>query len=184
MTDCPNQNNAEFDENFPENSQTENKIETVSALCSYGMRPHVMTGFLRQLLIGHFSSPENIEDFRVRKQLENIGIWRPADNPVNNSLNPTGILIESITRWAPSTADSRPAILIRRNSWRWSTRVIGDKVETNNYTGDTEYVGFWDGSHTLFCFSQNGAEAEFLSMEVVRFLTLFSPLIRAQMSLF
>jgi hypothetical protein len=184
MTDCPDNSNDEFDASFPENSSTENKINKVSALCSYGMRPHVMTGFLRQLLIGHFSDPQNIEEPRIRRQVETIGAWRPESTDTGSSLNPSGILIESITRWAPNNADKRPAILIRRNSWRWSSRVIGDKLSENVYTGETEYSGFWEGSHTLFCLAPNGAEAEFLSTEVVKFLTLFSPLIRQQMDFF
>lgn len=180
MPDCPNTENDEFADNFPVGTESENRVDKVSSLCSYGMRPHVMTGFLRQLLIGHFSDPQNIEDGRVRKHLENSGVWRPSEN----SLTPSGILIESITRWLPSIADTRPGILIKRNGWRWSSRVIGDKVVENLYTGETGYFGFWEGSHTLFCLAQNGAEAEFISTEVVKFLILFSPVIREQMDLF
>jgi hypothetical protein len=42
----------------------------------------------------------------------------------------------------------------------------------------------WDGSHTLFCLAQNGAETEFMATEVIKFLMQFSPLIREQMDLF
>jgi hypothetical protein len=139
-----------------------------------------MTGFLRQLLMGHFADPQNIEEPRIRQLLEAVGGWQPEDN----GASPTGILIESITRWAPNTADKRPAILIKRNQWQWSSRVIGDKNVENLYTGETSYSGFWEGSHTLFCLSQYGAEAEFLSTEVVKFLILFSPMIRQQMDFF
>ena len=45
------------------------------------------------------------------------------------------------------------------------------------------YSGFWEGSHTLFCLTQNGAETEFLATEVVKFLITFSPMIREQMDL-
>lgn len=180
MTDCPNTNDDHLEGEFPDGSATENRVEKVSSLCSYGMRPHVMTGFLRQLLIGHFSDPNNIEDPRVRRQIKTIGGWKPTDS----GLNPSGILIESITRWAPNTADKRPAVLIKRNGWKWSSRLIGDKTEINYYTGETSYSGFWEGSHTLFCLAQNGAETEFLATEVVKFLILFSPLIKEQMNFF
>jgi len=182
MTDCPNpeQDNSEFDDQFPPGTGPENKIEKVSALCSYGMRPHVMTGFLRQLLIGHFSDPQNIQEPRIRRHIEEIGTWQPSQNGLNSG----GILIESITRWVPNMADKRPAVLIKRGDWQWVSRVIGDRSVENLYTGETEYTGFWEGSHTLFCLAANGAEAEFLSTEVVKFLILFSPTIREQLDLF
>jgi hypothetical protein len=180
MTNCPNPNDDHLEGEFPDGSTTENRVERVSSLCSYGMRPHVMTGFLRQLLIGHFSDPQNIEDPKVRRHVKELGGWKETDS----GLNPGGILIESITRWTPNTADKRPAVLIKRNGWQWSSRVVGDRAETNYYTGEVSYSGFWEGSHTLFCLSQSGAETEFLATEVVKFLILFSPLIREQMNFF
>ena len=180
MSDCPeNTNPPEVENDFPPGSAPENRIPAVSSLCSYGMRPHVMTGFLRQLLIGHFSDPNNIEEPRIRKHVQELGSWQPSDAELNNN----GIVIESITRWSPNTADKRPAVLIKRNGWKWTRQGIGDLAGENMYTGETSYSGLWEGSHTLFCLSQNGAETEFLATEVVKFLILFSPMIRAQMDL-
>jgi hypothetical protein len=176
--DTPNP--PEIEALYPEGSTPEPRLDKVSALCSYGMRPHVMTGLLRQLLLAHFSDPENIEEPRVRRQLEQIGMWRPSDN----GLNAGGILIESITRWQPATADKRPAILLRRNGWRWQRQGIGDKAQTNAYEGSTHYAGLWEGSHTLFCLCPSGAETELLATEVVKFLHSFAPWIREQMNLF
>lgn len=180
MSDCPsNPNPPDVEAAFPDDNAPENRVPKVSALCSYGMRPHVMTGFLRQLLIGHFSDPDNISEARVREQIKVIGGWAPIDLPQGH----TGLLIESINRWAPNTADKRPAILIKRNDWKWTKQGIGDLVNTNLYTGNTSYSGLWEGSHTIFCLTQNGAETEFLTTEVVKFLILFSPMIREQMDL-
>lgn len=180
MSDCNNNPNPpEVEDMFPPDTEPENRVPKVSSLCSYGMRPHVMTGFLRQLLIGHFSDPENIEEPRVRRHIEEIGVWQPTDE----NLNHNGLLIESITRWAPNNADKRPAILIKRNEWKWNRQVIGDLAGANSYTGNTSYSGFWEGSHTIFCLAQNGAETEFLATEVVKFLILFSPMIREQLDL-
>jgi hypothetical protein len=175
--DSPNP--PEIETQFPAGAETDNRVDRVSSLCSYGMRPHVMTGLLRQLLIGHFSDPENIDDGRVRRMVEELGGWKPADN----GLNQTGILVESITRWNPTNNDKRPAVLIKRNSWTWSRKSIGDKAGSNAYTGSTSYIGFWEGSHTLYCLAQHGAETEFLTAEVVKFLVTFSPLITDQMQL-
>lgn len=180
MTNCDDSLNPPgVESQFPPGSAPENRVNKVSSLCSYGMRPHLMTGLLRQLLLQHFVDPENIEEPRVRRQLETLGAWKPSDN----GLNQGGILIESITRWQPATADKRPAILIKRNAWRWMRQAIGDKAGANTYEGTTSYAGMWEGSHTLFCLCPSGAETEFLSTEVVRFLMQFAPWIRDQMDL-
>ncbi|WP_353208374.1 hypothetical protein [Sphingorhabdus sp.] len=179
MSTYDDSNPPEVDAQFPPGSEPENRVDKVSTLCSYGMRPHVMTGLLRQLLIGHFSDPSNIEEPRVRKHIQNLGAWQPVDS----GLNAGGILIESITRWLPQTADKRPAVLIKRNGWKWMRQGIGDLTGQNEYTGSVTYAGMWEGSHTLYCLSPNGAETEFLTTEVVKFLLHYSPLIRDQMNL-
>lgn len=182
MSTCDeSQNPAAVEAQFPAGSEPENKVDTVSALCSYGMRPHVMTGLLRQLLMGHFADPEHIEDGKVRQQIKDLNLWRPDEGDLG--LNAGGILIESITRWLPNSTDKRPSIIIKRNAWQWSKAVIGDKAERNLYTGKESYFGFWQGSHTIYCMAGTGAETEFLATEVVKFLILFSPLIRTQMEL-
>lgn len=183
MSDCDNVTNPpEVEENFPDGSAPENRVPKVSSLCAYGMRPHVMTGLLRQLLIGHFKDPENIEEPRLRRQLQELNEWKPSDAEIDEP-NISRILIESITRWNPSKTDNRPAVLIKRNGWKWLRQGIGDTVGDNVYTGSTTYAGFWEGSHTIYCMSQNGAETEFLATEVVKFLVGFAPLIREQMDL-
>lgn len=180
MSDCNNQQNPpEVEALFPDGAKPENRLNTVSSLCSYGMRPHVMTGLLRQLLLTHFSDPKNIEEPRIRRQLETLGAWKPSDN----GLHQGGILIESITRWQPATADKRPAILIKRNAWQWQRVGIGDQAGHNIYSGASSYAGFWAGSHTLQCLTPSAAENEFLATEVVKFLHQFAPWIREQMNL-
>ena len=158
---------------------TEDRVNKVSALCSYGMRPHVMTGLLRQLLISHFADPNNIEEPKLRKKLEASGGWLPDENGLHDG----GILIESITRWLPNESDNRPAILIKRNEWAWKRIGIGDQAGVNVYEGSHQYSGLWEGSHTLYCLSLTGLEAELLTMEVIRFLQHFGPWIRDQMNL-
>ena len=161
----------------PTNSP-EDRIARVSSLCSYGIRPHVMTGLLRQLLIGHFADADQIEEPLLRQKFEETGAWVKDENGINNS----GILIESIARWLPNEADNRPAILIKRNSWSWQKTGIGDKAGFDIASGATKYHGLWQGSHTLYCLAVNGLEAELLSVEVVKFLQHFGPWIREQMS--
>jgi len=166
-------------EDCPITPPPEDRVSSVSALCSYGMRPHVMTGFLRQLLIAHFADPANIEDQRLRQKFIDEGAWTSDDNGLAN----TGILIESITRWQPNIEDKRPTILVKRGGWSWQRIGIGDRAGSNFVTGSSSYTGLWQGSHTLYCLSTTGLEAELLTMETVRFLQHFGPWIREQMSL-
>lgn len=180
MADCDNnQNPPEIEEQFPEGSVPDVRLNSVSALCSYGMRPHVMTGLLRQLLISHLSDPDNIEEPRLRKHAKDVGAWKSSDIGLNGS----GFLVESITRWQPNIADKRPAVYIKRNSWKWMKLGIGNRATTDIATGTQNYTGAWEGSHTLFCLAPNGIETELLTTEVVKFLLRFSPLILDQMSL-
>lgn len=180
MAECDNNPNPpEVDAQFPPGSEPEKRLDTVSALCSYGMRPHVMTGLLRQLLISHLSDPDNIEEPKLRKHAKDVGPWKSSDV----SLNGSGFLVESITRWQPNLADKRPAVFIKRNSWKWAQLGIGNKNGVDYETGTKHYTGVWNGSHTLFCLAPNGVETELLTTEVVKFLLHFSPLIISQMDL-
>jgi hypothetical protein len=179
VADCNTPNPPEIEGLYPAGSKPEVRLDRISSLCSYGMRPHVMTGVLRQLLIAHFSDPENIEEPRVRQQLQELGAWKPSDNGLNSG----GILIESITRWQPATADKRPAVIIKRNTWGWQRIAIGDRAGGNDFEGSRNYAGLWQGSHTLFCQTPGGAESEFLATEVFKFLLTFGPWIREQMDL-
>lgn len=142
------------------------------------MRPHVVTGLLRQLLITHFSDAENIEEPQLRQKFKDDNTWKHDPNGDQDS----GILIESITRWTPSSSNKRPSILIKRNSWQWQKIGIGDKAGVNLMEGSHSFTGLWQGSHTLYCLAAWGLETELLAMEVVKFLLHFSPWIREQMS--
>jgi len=179
MSDCDNPNPPEVLEQFPDNSTPENRVPRVSSLCSYGMRPHIMTGFLRQLFIAHFADPQNIEEPKLRKQVTDLLNWRPE----NGAPDYGPIAIESITRWTPQTADKRPAVIIKRNTWKWQRLGIGDVSGGNYADGSVSYSGMWDGSHTIFCMAPNGVETELLTIELVKLLVRFSPWIREQLSL-
>jgi len=165
------------EDNCPLDRVPEDRIARVSSLCSYGMRPHVVTGLLRQLLIAHFSDANNIEEPQLRQKFIDEGPWVKDENGLSNS----SIIIESITRWLPNEADNRPAILIKRGSWAWKRTGIGDQAGANVFSGSSQYHGLWEGSHTLYCLALTGLEAELLTVEVVKFLQHFGPWIREQM---
>ena len=135
-------------------------------MCSIMARPILLTGMFREVLIRHFQSG-TIED----PALQHL-IWRATAQ--------TGILIESVHRWLPQTTGKRPAVVIKRNSYRNQRLGIGDRNQGNpiDRTGHPHFSTFWVGSHTLFCIGESGAQAELLATEVQREFTEFGPLLR------
>lgn len=142
-----------------------------SALCSMGPRPHIVTGFLRQWFIQHFSKESFIEHPEVRGLL-----WKAADS--------SDLEIESITRWKPSTTEKRPAIIISRNDWKVLRLGIDDRMMgVRSLTGIEHYATYLEGSHTLFCLSSKPTEAEILAAEVYREMIQFGPIVREELDL-
>lgn len=142
---------------------------TISKLCSYGMRPLLLTGYIRDHLVRHFSRQEGIEDYDLRHL-----IWRADPS--------SPILIESIWRWLPQSTERRPAILIKQNS-RQNVQKGLDNLAGTTVEGFEEFATFWVGSHTLFCLGGTGASADILATEVQRELTQFGPIIRPALGL-
>lgn len=139
---------------------------TLSALCSLLMRPMIMTGVFREILISHFASERYIEEPSLKEL-----VWHPGTD--------SSILIESVHRWRPQLTELRPAVIIKRNTCANMRRGIGDRRQGNpvDRFGDPHYVTFWQGSHTLFCIGSTGAQAEYLASEVSRELVEFGPVI-------
>jgi len=152
------------------------RTEKVSSICSLGMRPLLMTGFLRQVLMEHFAEKRQIEDPSLQEYLWTSG----ADS---------SILIESITRWTPESAGARPALIIKRNGWRVERRGINDQLmgvgisQDPDEVGNSFYTTFMHGSHTIFCLALSGGECEKLAAEVYRHLITFTPVIRRELNL-
>lgn len=143
---------------------------TPSALCSMGWRPIMLTGFIRNLMITHFSSPLQIEEADLRHL-----VWREDDR--------TGILIESIHRWRGNLTEKRPAIIVKLNARQNIQLGIQDQVGVDGQ-GNINYQTFWVGSHTLFCIHGSGASAEILATEVQRELTQWHPVIVRYLGLY
>lgn len=172
---CGNPNSDDIENLFPEGSAPENRFPTVSSICSYGMRPYVMTGFLRRLLIQHYADPECIAEVTIRTRFRGANAWKSDAT--------TGLYIESITRWRPELAESRPGLVIKRNSWRWERVTIGGQAGSEYVEGKRYFHGFWHGSHTIFALADKPAEAELLANETVAMLLQYSPLVTEQMGL-
>lgn len=143
--------------------------QQASSLCSLGMRPHLMTGILRHYVGEHFATRGNTDDVALRDLL-----WRAKG--VGN------ILIESITRWKPDELGMRPAVIIKRNDCR-PERLFPDDQYGSTPQADPTFLNLMHGSHTLFCISKSGEEAEILAAEVNQQLEGFAHLIRQNLSL-
>lgn len=172
---CGEENPDDVERLFPAGSSPENRFDTVSALCSIGMRPHVMTGFLKHVLMQHFVDPDNIQEILLRTRFKEVGGWKADES--------TGIYIESVTRWRPELTEMRPALLVKRNEWKWDRVTIGGKAGSEYVEGAEHFHGFWQGSHTIFAIGNKAAEVELLAAEVGRFLVWASPTITEQMDL-
>jgi hypothetical protein len=146
-------------------------FEDTANLCSYGMRPHLMTGALVQLMRQHFADRQNIEEPSLRDYL-----WQSADAG--------NLSVESITRWHPAQSMGRPALVVKRNGWQVQRRGIDDRaMGTTPLDGFDYYATFIMGSHTLFCICSEPAESERLCAEVYRELMQFGPVIRKYLDL-
>jgi hypothetical protein len=143
-----------------------------SSVCSIGMLPWLMTGYLRDHLTKHFGSEQTIEQPDLRTLLWNATL---ADRKIH---------IESITEWSPQNTEHRPAIIIARgdcSSARWG---ISDRMQGSQpWSGAKHYGCGLAGSHTLFCISSVPLEAEILGAEVARDLLHFADLIREELRL-
>lgn len=82
----------------------------------------------------------------------------------------TGILIESVHKWDPTSTGKRPAVLIRRDDYSTVRVVINDLVTTTS-SGHREHMSLRVGSHTLFCLHENDTMAEIIATEIANELS-------------
>lgn len=145
----------------------------VRDLCELGPRPLITTGWLRLWMTHHFQKG-NFESTAPSIQK---AFW-------SSDRARTGIAIESVTKWIPELTEHRPGVIIKRNAWKRVRLGIADKLMFHwPIDGQDSYTNFWQGSHTLFCISGEGAEAEILAAEVYRELNQFSDVIRRTLNL-
>jgi hypothetical protein len=136
----------------------------VSYLCDNGWQPLLITGFLRDLLIRQWANPLNILAPEFKQY-----IWSESAA--------SGILIESVHRYRADLVEKRPAIMIKRNSFRnvqtgFSGQIFGGGVAAyeNEKGAISRHTTLFAGSHTLFCIHGTGASTEILATEVMTHL--------------
>lgn len=171
MVNVPPDNWCLPDQSASAPAATESQVAplTISNLCSFGWRPILITGLVRDLLVRHFQEPAGIEAPDLRR----YG-WR--EDPT------TGILIESIHRWRGDLVEKRPALVIKRNDYQTVRWGIADYVRATE-DGHEEFCKGRVGSHTVFCIHGSGASAELLGTEVDRELDQFHPVITQYLGL-
>jgi hypothetical protein len=147
----------------------------LSALCSFGQTPRMLTGVIRQILTQHFADPDQISDAHLREFLEREGAWSPGLD--------SGIYIESIARWRPELTEARPAIIIKEGDWVWRRVGIGDFSGADPRDGRRYFAGLWKGTHTVFAIGNEGAETQILAAEFAKLLAWYGPIITDQMNL-
>lgn len=164
---CPLPGNPpEIEALYPAGSQPEIRVPTMSALCSYGVTPVVMDGALLQFLRQCFCDPRNIRNNSLRKQLERSGGWSPEPAA-------SGLVIETLQKWTPETMDERPRLLVKRHDWRWAPVGYGLAGEDSR-SGAEEYLGHWEGAHTVFALQKEPAAADTLATEAAKLLRDYS----------
>lgn len=155
------------------------RLGTPDRICSWGMRPHLMTAYLVLALRQHFADRLNLEDPTLRGSHA-----APREAFLWSIDNPAGIVIKSITEWDPDVANHRPALVVKRGTWAYSRLGINDEHQgTFPLDGSEHYSYMWLGSHTVFCLANEGAEAERLAAEVYRNLAGFAHAIRKDLKL-
>jgi len=144
-----------------------------SALNSLGIKPYVLTGYVRQLLLRHFGKGDQILEPNLRSL-----IW----SKVNTT---TEIEIETVTRWKPSSTETRPALIIKRNDITTKRIAINDQQQGLPWDGTshTSYSLLVEGSHTVFCISTRPMVAEILGVEILELLTTSASMIREDLQL-
>ena len=161
---------------FPDGSTPENRDFPISSLCSHGMTPGIISGFLKQVLIQHFCDTNNILNAAIRDDQIARGGYS-ADNP--NSL-----LIEVLERWLQGQrSESRPALLIKAHQWETVRVSIGNSAGGNGMTGEEFFYCQWSGSHTIFALAANGREAQDLATEIALVFLFYAKVIEHELGL-
>lgn len=149
----------------------------VSYLCENGWQSLLITGFLRDLLVRQWSDPTNIVSPEMKQY-----VWSETPS--------SGILIETVHRYRGDMVEKRPAIMIKRNSFRNMQTGFAGQIQggglaayENEKGAISRYTTLFIGSHTLFCIHGTGASTEILASEVMSHLVASLWPIRAHLGL-
>ncbi len=147
--------------------------DEVSALCSSGLPPLILTGLFLRMLQAHFSDADEIEHPSLK------------DNVWTQDKETSNILIRPAYDFDALDLMSRPAIMIRRQPV--STRILGmnNRLQGGHIDPDgaESYETMHASGHIIFAMGRTGEEAEILGAEVWRHFMHFQPAIRKDLKL-
>jgi hypothetical protein len=160
-----------------------------SALCTEGLHPFNLMGYMLWVLRRHFSDADWIRDPVLKDKL-----WVPEPDDTRVDANESKILIEPVTKaygQIEQIMQQRPALLIKRNRFVPRKIALGDREQghafavtrgqtTDDYELDTavRYHVIILGSYTVFGIGNTGGEAESVATEAFFELLEFGQLIR------
>jgi len=119
--------------------------------------PHIVNGWLLQILRFHFADPRNITQEKLKPY-----VWRSDEKE-------TRIVINPIYAWEPRNIQQRPAIILRRQPWKVEKLALGDKYQghlANDGMTASNHAVMIQGAHTIYCHAMTGLESEELGAEV------------------
>lgn len=161
---------------YPSGSVPEVRTGPVSALCSYGITPQVMTGALVQLFRQYFADANNVRSHTLREFVIREGLWHTENAD-------RGLYIDDIANWNPELTQSRPAIIIKDGDWTYRSVGIGDRAGADFVSGEEYFSGYWYGSHSVFSIGAQGPETKLLAIECARALLYFKQTVANQLEL-
>lgn len=128
-------------------------------LCDHPITNVDITAVLKLILTSYFSSSENI----VHPQLK---------NRIYTDDTRTGIIIESSGAFLPTEAEKRPALLIRRETWKVDQSIYGGYEQGSDPERFSRII---QGAHSIICIGKTPGEAEILGDEVFRLFCHVTP---------
>ncbi len=142
-------------------TRTQSTIQ-VSSLCLSGWQPLLITGFIIDMLRRMWCSSKNIVSPEMKQYL-----WQKNGGH--------GIVIDSVYRYDPTNVEKRPAVMVKRNSFKnlqlglsaGQSMGTGFSAYENEVGAIQQYSVLFVGSHTLFCIHKTGAAVEILANEVL-----------------
>lgn len=170
-----NDNPPEIEALYPDDSAPEPRMGKLGALCSFGLTPRAMTGFIVQIMRQHFCDATNIHNHFLRGVLQKHGVWNAGET--------TGLYVEDVAVWRPELTEARPAIVTKEGDWQWRRVGIGDQAGQTWQTGKQFFGGLWQGTHTVFALGNEPAETQILGNEVAKVLLWYSQRIMADLGL-
>jgi len=170
-----NSPNSGVEDLYPDGTLPEERLRKLSAVCSFGHTPRLMTGIIRQILMQVFVDEQNVRNSHLRNYLRRNGVWSEGVD--------SGLYIESLLRWRPELTESRPALVIKEGDWEWMRVGIGDQAGVDWRSGKESFLGYWKGTHTVFAIGGEGPETQILGAEVAKLLLWYGSMIADQMRL-